>query len=177
MQKKASRGARKECFLQAVLGGMGSSWGLHRECHLWLSQPQDGHCADGMGGVAKTNSSRSLITCGAAVVEHQLLALCSSGTWGWAEPLAPSPAMGRLSAALGISVRLLFLASLLPHTRLFAASNYLWSVMLDHPSRQTRHVNWRMEELSNLHAWDSGGSRLTLAPGTMPRATNPSVPI
>lgn len=58
---------------------------------------------------------------GAAVVEGQLLAfLCSSGTWGWAEPLAPSPVMGgralRPSAALGISIHLLLLASLLPHT-------------------------------------------------------------
>lgn len=60
------------------------------------------------------------MSCGAAVVEHQLLTLCSSGTWGWAEPLAPSPALGgrtlRPSAALGISVCLLLLASLLPHT-------------------------------------------------------------
>lgn len=83
-----------------------------------LAEPAPGWplCRWDGGGVEKTNSSRSLITCGATVVERQLLALCSSGTWGWAEPLAPSPAMGGLSAALGISVCLLFLASLLPHT-------------------------------------------------------------
>lgn len=36
------------------------------------------------------------MSCGAAVVECQLLALCSSGTWGWAEPFAPSPSTGYL---------------------------------------------------------------------------------
>lgn len=59
------------------------------------------------------------MSCDAAVVEHQLLVLHSSGTWGWAEPLVPSPAMGgralRPSAALGIGIRQLLLASLLPH--------------------------------------------------------------
>lgn len=42
--KPLGGGAWKECFLQAVLGGMGSCQGLHLPCHLGLSQPQDARC-------------------------------------------------------------------------------------------------------------------------------------
>lgn len=66
------------------------------------------------------SGTSTLMSCGAAVVGHQLLASPSSGTWDRSEPHAPSPAVQtralRPSAPLGASARLLGLASLLPQT-------------------------------------------------------------
>lgn len=118
--------------------------------------------------------TQSLISCGAAALEHQLLAQ-KKGIWDWAEPLAPSPAVGEELPDLlmpGMSESACCFRGSPAHT---------WPLQLQGTLGLSCWITF-------LAGWALGGTdrgaveppclgqrrgQLTLAPGTVPRALTP----
>lgn len=102
------------------------------------------------------------------------------GTWEPAGPLLPHLAL-QMSSKTFCS----YGCQCPPASSCFSAApnptccstGVLWCVVLERPSVQTWCLAWQIQGLCDLHAWDSGGSRQALAPGTAPRDINPSAPI